>query len=57
VTLRTGEPSSYQFSPRDVFASLEQAHAWAECAFVSQGAEYLVENEHGNVTYRLKDRH
>jgi len=57
VTLRTREPSGYQFSPRYVFASFEQAHAWAERAFVSQRAEYLVENEHGNVTYRLKDRH
>ena len=55
LTLRTGLPGSHQFSPRYVFASFEQALSSAECAFVSKGAEYLVEDERGPVTYHLKD--
>jgi len=55
VTLRTGSPNSHQFSPRNIFASFEEACAWAECASVAMGAEHLIEDDSGPVTYRLKD--
>jgi hypothetical protein len=55
MTMRTGLPGSHQFSPRNAFASFEQAHDAAERAFASKGAEYLIEDEYGPVTYRLKD--
>ena len=51
LTLRTGLSGNHQFSPRYVFASFEQAHASAECAFISKGAEYLIEDERGPITY------
>lgn len=53
LTLRTGRLGSHQFT-RYVFASRQQAHASAECAFVSRGAEYLIEDERGPITYGLK---
>jgi hypothetical protein len=53
VTFRRGWPGNYQFSPRSVFASLEDAHASAERAFASEQVEYLIEDERGPVTYRL----
>lgn len=52
LTLRTGLPNSHQFSPRYVFASLEEAHA---CTLLSKKADYLIEDELGPVTYCLKD--
>jgi hypothetical protein len=55
LTLRAGLPGSHQFSPRNVFASLEEAHRAVERAFVSRGVEYLIEDERGPITYRLKD--
>jgi hypothetical protein len=55
LILRTGLPGSLQYSPLYVFKSLEQAHTIAERAFSSKGAEYLIEGDHGPITYRLKD--
>ena len=55
LTLRTGLPGSHQFT-RYVFASPEEAHASAECAFASRGAEYLIEDERGPITYGLKQQ-
>jgi hypothetical protein len=55
LTMRTGLHGTHQFSPRYAFASLEQAQGAAEHTFASRGAEYLIEDEHGPVPYRLKD--
>ena len=55
LILRSGPPGSHQFSPRYVYASFEKAHASAECFVVTKGAEYLIEDERGPITYRLKD--
>lgn len=53
LTMRAGPPGGYQFSPRIAFASFEQARDTGENAFSSKGAEYLIEDERGTVTYRL----
>ena len=55
LILRTGLPGTHQYSPRYVFESFEQAYTFAECAFSSKGAEYLIEDERDPSTYRLKD--
>jgi hypothetical protein len=55
LTLRTGLPGNHQFSPRYCFASFERTHTSAECAFVSKEAEYIIEDERGPITYRLKN--
>jgi hypothetical protein len=55
LILRTGLPGSHQYSPRYAFKSFERAHTSAECAFSSKGADYLIEDERGPITYRLKD--
>lgn len=52
--MRRDKPRAHQFSPRSVFASFDDAQAAAECALASQGVEYLIEDERGPVTYRLK---
>lgn len=57
MVLRAGLPGSHQFSPRYVFASFDEAHEAAERAFVSMGVEYLLEDERGPISYRLKQAH
>lgn len=53
LTMRRGQPGAHQFSPRSVFASFEHAYAAAQRAFGSEGVEYLIEDEHGPITYHL----
>jgi hypothetical protein len=56
LTLRTGLPGSHQFS-RYAFAFFEEAHPSAECAFVSRGADYLIEGDRDPIIYRLTRHH